>query len=105
RHTDYTLLAAAGYTQQCIPRSNPPVRDRHNAVNLLLRSAAGDIRLKIHPRCQTLLRGLETVHLKPGATYIEHETRVQHITTALGYLIAQRFSAQPTPPPTNPYWK
>lgn len=91
RHTDFSLLAEAGFTRQRVPSRNPPIRERHNIVNALLRNAGGDIRVRVHPRCKTLLKGLETVQLKPGAEYQEAETREQHITTALGYLIHQHF--------------
>lgn len=93
--TDYGILAAAGYGAQKVPPANPPVRDRHNAVNSLLLNSAGEVRLTIHPRCKTLLKGLETVRLKPGAQYVEQETREQHVTTALGYLVAQEFPVSP----------
>jgi hypothetical protein len=91
RQTDYTILAQAGFRRQKIPAHNPPIRDRHNAVNGLLKNVNDDVRLKIHPRCKTLIKGLETVRLKAGADYLEEETREQHVTTALGYLICQEF--------------
>ena len=51
-------------------------------MNAMLKAADGTVSLFIHPRCKTLLRGLETVKLKPGAQYVETETREQHVTTA-----------------------
>jgi len=92
--TDYAILRDAGYGDQKVPNANPPIRDRHNAVNALLKNADGDVRLKIHPRCKVLARGLETVHLKKGAGYLEEETYSQHITTALGYLVNKEFPIQ-----------
>jgi hypothetical protein len=91
RQTDYTILSLEGFKKQRIPAHNPPLRDRHNAVNGLLRNVNEDVRLKIHPRCKTLIKGLETVKLKSGTDYLEEETREQHVTTALGYLICQEF--------------
>ena len=58
--TDYELLRAAGFIDQRVPRANPPIRDRHNAVNALLCNAAGQVRCSIHPRCQDAIKGLET---------------------------------------------
>jgi hypothetical protein len=89
--TDYFILSRAGFNQQNVPRSNPPIRDRHNAVNAMLKNVAGDIRIKIHPRCKTLIKGLESVQLKKGASYLEEETYSQHVTTALGYLVNVEF--------------
>lgn len=90
--TDFSLLAAAGYTRQKVPKSNPPLRARHNLVNTLLCDAAGRVRLTIHPRCQTLIRGLERARLKPGAQYVEDDSLFeQHVTTALGYCCFAEF--------------
>lgn len=85
--SDYGILRDAGFTNQIVPSSNPSIRSRHNNVNRLLKSAKGDVRMKIHPRCRTLMKGLETVTTKPGGQYIEKETYHQHVTTALGYLV------------------
>jgi hypothetical protein len=89
--TDYLILAGQGFKKQKVPSANPPVRDRHNVVNGLLRSASDDIRLKIHPRCKVLIKGLERVKIKKGSGYLEEETYEQHVTTALGYLANYEF--------------
>lgn len=93
RTSDYQIIRAAGFTAQRVPYSNPPIRDRHNAVNALLKNAQGDVRLHVHPRCKTVAKGLETVILKSGAQYLEKETKEQHVTTALGYLVCEEFPA------------
>ena len=88
RLTDFEILRRAGFTNQKVPRSNPPVRERHNLVNALLKSADGKVRIKISPKCKTLIKGLDTVHLKKGANYVEDDSqREQHVTTALGYCL------------------
>lgn len=92
--TDYQILKDAGFTDQHVPKANPPLRDSHNAANRLLRSADGDVRCKIHPRCSNLIRGLETVTLRKGAQYLEQESRVQHVTTAWRYLVSKEFPYQ-----------
>lgn len=84
--SDYGIIRDAGFGNQVVPMANPAIRSRHNNVNRLLRSAKGDVRIQVHPRCKTLLKGLETVTTKPGGQYIEKETYHQHVTTALGYL-------------------
>ena len=91
KKTDYIIIAEHGFNRQKIPKANPPIRDRHNAVNALLKNAEGDVRVKIHPRCKTLIKGLESVRLKPGSQYLEEETYPQHVTTAFGYLIHYEF--------------
>lgn len=89
--TDYVILREHGFKRQRVPTKNPPIRDRHNAVNAMLHNANGDVRVRIHPRCKTLIKGLETVSLKAGAQYLEEETYHQHVTTALGYLLNYEF--------------
>ena len=47
-----------------VPKVNPPVRDRVNCVNAVLRNTAGDNRLKADPRCQQLILDFERVRLE-----------------------------------------
>ena len=89
--TDYGILSEEGFPTQKVPNENPLVRIRHNTVNRLMKDAGKDIRFRIHPRCTTTIKGLETVQLKNGAKYEEKETFEQHVTTALGYLICVEF--------------
>ena len=89
--SDYGIHRDAGFKQQNVPTVNPPIRTRHNIVNSLLKNAKGDIRVYIHPRCKTFIKGLETTKLKKGANYIEEETFAQHVTTAFGYLACVEF--------------
>ena len=63
-------------------------------MNAMLKATDGTVSLFIHPHCKTLLRGPSTVKLKPGTQYVETETREQHVTTALGYLVARLFPAR-----------
>ena len=90
KSTDYSIMRDRGYRNQCVPRKNPPIRERHNTVNALLENAEGDIRMKIHPQCKTILKGLEIGRLRKGAEYLEEETYWQHITTAVGYYACEK---------------
>lgn len=92
KKTDYSIISDAGFKNQKVPKANPGVRDRHNNVNALLKNARGDIRLKIHPRCKRLIKGMEITKLKKGSHYLEDDSiPEQHVTTALGYLICVEF--------------
>jgi len=93
--TDYGIIRDRGYRTQLVPTVNPPIRERHNVVNALLLNAAGDVKMKVHPRCKTLIKGIETARLKKGAEYLEEETREQHITTAVGYYCCWDFPLRP----------
>lgn len=71
-----------------VPSSNPSIRDRHNIVNGQLCNADGVVNIEIDKRCKTLDEGFEKTKLKPGAEYIEDDSKkYQHITTAAGYAI------------------
>ena len=50
-----------GVTYQ-VPKANPPVKDRINCVNALLRNQAGERRLVVDPGCKELIVDLERVH-------------------------------------------
>jgi hypothetical protein len=90
---------------QDVPRANPPVRERHNQMNAMLKAADGTASLPIHPRCKTPLRDLETVKLKPGTQYVETELRKHHVATAVGYLVARLFPARRHVKSGRKHWK
>ena len=87
--TDYGILKSCGFTNQRVPRSNPPIRQRHNDCNTLFKSADDDVRVQVHPRCKVTNKGFRTVSLRKGAQYLEEETYEQHVTTAATYLMCQ----------------
>jgi hypothetical protein len=90
--TDYGIIEAAGFDVSAVPRSNPPIRERHNAANALLKNAADDVRMLVHPRCKQLAKGLETCTLKKGAQYLEDDTIFsQHVTAACTYAVNELF--------------
>ena len=69
--------------------SNPGVKDRVAAVNSLLKSTSGEIRLFIDPKCKHLMKDLERVVWKPGTALLEKDKdpELTHISDALGYLV------------------
>lgn len=69
-----------------VPRSNPPVRNRHNRVNSYCCNDLGLVRLFVYDGAETVDEGLRLTALKKGGQYIEDDSKeFQHITTALGY--------------------
>lgn len=76
-----------------VPASNPSVRERIALVNAKLFSAAGDVRLIVHPRCRGLVTDFEEVTYKPDTSVIdkERDPKRTHLSDALGYLIWQEF--------------
>ena len=86
-----------------VPASNPPVRDRLAAVNAALRNAAGEIGIRIDPRCRELIADLEECKLLNGeeahraegsvvrgSIIDKRDARRTHVSDALGYLIWQQ---------------
>jgi hypothetical protein len=84
-----------------VPRANPPVKDRVNCVNALLRNQAGEWRLVIDPGCKELILDLERVHWKSdphGNALVEidkADVNRSHLSDALGYMIAKEFGMRP----------
>lgn len=91
--SDYDILTKELESRQLrfqylVPAANPPVRTRHNRVNAYCRNAAGQTRLWVYEKAKTLDEGFRLVKLKPGANYIEDDSKkYQHITTAAGYAV------------------
>ena len=74
-----------------VPRSNPPIRTRHNKVNAYLMNSLGETRLYLYDKCEKAREGLLKTAFKRGSTTVEDDTKdYQHITTAIGYAIWQR---------------
>jgi hypothetical protein len=72
--------------QMQVPKSNPPVRERHNTVNGLCRSQSGKTRLYVYKSCPTLHKGFKLTQLRKGGNYVEDDSKpYQHVTTAAGY--------------------
>ena len=74
-----------------VPKSNPAVRDRVLLVNAKLRSATGDIQMRIAPQCKELIKDFEQVMWKPGTPHIDkdRDRSRTHLSDALGYLVWQ----------------
>ncbi len=86
---DFALIREAGW------RVNPPpfgsVVDRITNVNAMLCNANGQRRLLIHPKCQQLIRGLDTLTYKKETKIPDKSGGQDHITDALGYLTVAAF--------------
>jgi hypothetical protein len=108
--TDYQIIrqffarTPYRYADYRVPKSNPAVRDRVQLLNAKLKSAAGDVRMRISARCKELIKDLEQVTYKAESTVIDKEkdSKRTHLSDALGYLIWQecrsnvRFGEQTT---------
>lgn len=77
-----------------VPVQNPPVRTRHNVSNAWLLNDLGQVRVQVYPKAKILREGFKLVKLKPGAQYIEDDSKYfQHVTTAATYdIIYEHFT-------------
>ena len=74
--------------QLLVPKSNPPIKERHNIVNAYCENMKGERRLFVYEKCKVLHEGMKLTALKKGAEYIEDDSKEwQHSTTALGYRV------------------
>jgi hypothetical protein len=95
--SDYTemekILREHGWqlTRRVKPAA-PAIKDRQNAVRAKIKNAAGAVSLFVNTKQAPYThKGLATVQLKKGSTFLEDETEYQHITTAIGYMIDHEF--------------
>lgn len=68
---------------------HPSIKNRQNAVRAKIKNAKNVISLYVNPETAKWCdKGLSTVQLKEGSTFIEDQTnQYQHITTAIGYFV------------------
>jgi hypothetical protein len=86
-----------------VPRQNPTVKARVNAVNALLCNFKKERRLLIDPRCKELIKDFERVtwavdgHSNVLPTINKSDPTRTHMSDALGYCIAQESDFGPKP--------
>jgi len=85
--TDIDILREKGFKHVKCRRKNPFVADRVNAVNRMLRSADGTIRLRIDASCKHLINAFEQTIYKPGSRDVDKDASVEHAADAAGYCI------------------
>lgn len=94
--SDYLLMMKAGLGTLDIPKANPAIVDRVNAVNDRFRHQVDDRpSVQIHPSCTKFIKDLEEVKWKqtsqnkvldPGA-----DRQLTHMSDAFGYFIHRQF--------------
>lgn len=85
-----------------VPLSNPPIRSRHNDVNAWLCNELGQRRIIVYKDAPTVDEGLSLTKLKPGAQYLEDDSKsYQHVTTALGYGLCDMIADMESKPITQ----
>jgi hypothetical protein len=85
--TDLDILRESGFKRIKYRRKHPPVADRVNAVNRLLRAADGTVRLRIDAHCKYVINAFEQTIYKKGSRDVDKDAGVEHSADAAGYCI------------------
>jgi len=91
--SDYTemeqVLRSNGWqVERRVKPAAPAIRDRQNAVRAKICNAAGVTSFYVNvEKAPYMHKGLATVQLKDGSSFLEADSTYQHITTALGYCV------------------
>lgn len=89
--SDLKIFSEKGFVRLKYRRKHPPIADRVNAVNRLLRDASGAIKMKVAPGCTNVIESLEQTLYKAGTRDIDKKQSMEHITDAMGYCIDIEF--------------
>jgi hypothetical protein len=100
--TDYQIIreyfhnAGPWQMRYKVPPMNPQVRERVGLVNSKLKSALGEIQMRVSPCCVELIKDFEEVRYKPDSVSIDkdRDPRRTHLSDALGYLVWQECRPQ-----------
>ncbi len=83
--TDLDILREAGFKRIKFRKKHPPVADRVNAVNRMLKSADGTIRMRIDLKCKHLISSLEQTIYEQGSRDVDKDGGTEHSADACGY--------------------
>ena len=89
--SDLDIFRERGFGRQRYHRKHPLIADRVNAVNRMLKSADGKIRLYVDPKCKVVISSLEQTIYKKGSREVDKTADVEHSADALGYCIHFEF--------------
>lgn len=82
--TDFTILRNAGF-QVVAPHQAPPIIDRINTVNGMMKNTLGISRYYIDPRCHITIKCFERLKYKEGTRIPDQTSQYIHMTDAVGY--------------------
>jgi hypothetical protein len=85
--SDLDIFRQQGFRRIKYRRKHPLIVNRINAVNHMLKDAAGNSRLKIDNKCVRLMESFEQLLYKQGTRDVDKGQNIEHIADALGYMI------------------
>ena len=89
--SDLMVFREKGISHVYYRRKHPPVADRINAVNSMLKAADGRIRLRVNSKCKRVIESLEQTIYKPGTREVNKKLGTEHMADAVGYPIEYLF--------------
>ncbi|MGN8188669.1 terminase large subunit domain-containing protein [Burkholderia cepacia] len=89
--SDLDIFVQKGFKRIRYHKKHPPVADRVNAVNRMLRTADGKIRLRVDKRCKEVIRSLEQTIYKEGGREVDKDSGFDHMADAVGYPVQYMF--------------
>jgi hypothetical protein len=89
--SDLDIFRERGFKHLRYHAKHPPVADRVNAVCRMLRSADGQVRVRIDPKCKHLIESLGQTIYKKGSREIDKDANIEHSADAFGYLVQYQF--------------
>ena len=92
--TDLSILQSAGFRVR-MRHSHPPVRDRINSVNTLLKSSDGQRRLFVNRKCRHLRESLSRQVYKEGSSIPDKSRGFDHLCLGGDTLIVTEQGLQP----------
>jgi hypothetical protein len=87
--TDFSILKDHGLILKARPKS-PPIVDSVNAVNAMLKTAAGDVNMYFHPRCTGTIQSLERTRWlenNPDTATLDKSEGLEHFSDSVRYPI------------------
>ena len=85
--SDLDIFRERGFNRQRYHKKHPLIADRVNAVNRMLKSADGKIRLYMDHKCKHTINSLEQTIYKKGSREVDKAADIEHSADALGYCI------------------
>ena len=72
-------------------KANPPVIDRLNALNRMLKDANGKVRMTVDPKCVYLIKDLEQVQRTRDGKIDKSDIKLTHMMDACSYYISYKY--------------
>ncbi len=88
--SDHQILRDHGF-HIIAKKANPPVIDRLNALNRMLKDANGRVRMTVDPKCVYLIKDLEQVQRTRDGKIDKSDIKLTHMMDACSYYISYKY--------------